>query len=219
MHNIIDLTLIHTIDACKILDPALMPDIPLDLRQKLSERCTFGRMSVAEELVSRDGTVKRAYRLHDGQLIESVLMPYEDGRYTACVSSQAGCAMKCSFCATGQMGFARQLNQSEIFEQTLRFSTALRAQKKRLSNVVFMGKLCDWHASSFTCVLLTAVSVSVSVRTGMGEPMNNYNHVIKAVRRIVSDLGIGSRHITISTVGIAPRIKTLAHEENLQVRV
>jgi 23S rRNA (adenine2503-C2)-methyltransferase len=78
------------------------------------------------EQVSTDGTKKRAYSLHDGQLIESVLMPYEYGRRTACISSQAGCAMGCVFCATGQMGFARQLTSSEIFEQAQKFSAELK---------------------------------------------------------------------------------------------
>ena len=84
------------------------------------------RLRVTCPKVSRDGTVKRAYQLEDGQLIESVLMPYRDGRQTACISSQAGCSMGCVFCATGQMGFARQLTADEIFEQTQRFHAELQ---------------------------------------------------------------------------------------------
>jgi 23S rRNA (adenine2503-C2)-methyltransferase len=171
------------------MDPDAMNDLPITLRQRLKEELRFGSMSVAVEQVSSDGTVKRAYSLHDGQLIESVLMPYRDGRQTACISSQAGCAMKCVFCATGQMGFSRQLTDVEIFEQVQYFSSKLRSENKRLSNVVMMG---------------------------MGEPLNNYKNVMSAIRRMISDLGIGSRHITISTVGIAPRIRQLA-EEKLQV--
>jgi 23S rRNA (adenine2503-C2)-methyltransferase len=133
----------------------------------------------------------RAYELRDGQIIESVLMPYDDGRRTACISSQAGCGMGCVFCATGQMGFSRQLSSAEIFEQAQIFSTELKRRNERLSNVVFMG---------------------------MGEPMANYDNVMVAVRRLNTDLGIGARHITISTVGLAPRIRKLA-EEDIQVNL
>lgn len=148
-----------------------------------------GALSLAFEAISKDGTRKRAYELRDGQLIESVLMgPYEDGRYTACISSQAGCAMGCVFCATGQMGFARQLSSDEIFEQVSRFSSELKRENdasKRLSNIVFMG---------------------------MGEPLANYRNVVDAVNRINSELGIGARKITVSTVGVVPSIKKLYSE-------
>src|SRR5262245_40709073 len=88
-----------------------MTDLPRRLREQLGP---VGTMSVAAERTSSDGTVKRVYRLGDGQLIESVVMPYGDGRRTACISTQAGCAMGCVFCATGQMGFARHLTAGEI---------------------------------------------------------------------------------------------------------
>jgi 23S rRNA (adenine2503-C2)-methyltransferase len=165
-----------------------MNNLPAALREKLSSEFRFGDLSTQLELLSKaDGTVKRVYALPDNQLIESVLMPYETGRTTACISSQAGCGMNCSFCATGQMGFSRQLSAAEIFEQVLRFRNMLLAgdDKRALTNVVFMG---------------------------MGEPLANYNSVLLAVRRIMSELGIGARHITISTVGIPPRIRKLAHE-------
>lgn len=117
-----------------------MNNIPKKLREDLSRFASAGGvLELDVEAVSKDGTRKRAYRLTDGQLIESVLMPYEDGRYTACISSQAGCAMGCVFCATGQMGFARQLTPEEILEQVSRFDTELAAEGKRLSNIVFMG--------------------------------------------------------------------------------
>jgi len=149
-----------------------------------------GALQLAVEAVSKDGTRKRAYELRDGQLIESVLMgPYEDGRYTACISSQAGCAMGCVFCATGQMGFARQLSSDEIFEQVARFSSELKRQNdpsKRLSNIVFMG---------------------------MGEPLANYRNVQTAISRITSELGIGARRITVSTVGVVPSIRKLYKED------
>ena len=115
-----------------------MNNLPKKLRQTLSEHARLGSLELAVQADSKDGTVKRAYRLHDGQLIESVLMPYDDGRNTACISSQAGCAMGCVFCATGQMGFARQLTSDEIFEQVARFDSELKGKGERLSNIVFM---------------------------------------------------------------------------------
>jgi 23S rRNA (adenine2503-C2)-methyltransferase len=102
-----------------------MTNIPKKLRESLNNYASLGSLTLDMELISKDGTKKRAYRLWDGQLIESVLMPYDDGRYTACISSQAGCAMGCVFCATGQMGFARQLLSEEIFEQVSRFASEL----------------------------------------------------------------------------------------------
>jgi len=118
-------------------------------------------------------------------------MPYEDGRNTACISSQAGCAMGCVFCATGQMGFARQLTSDEIFEQVARFAAELKKDNKRLSNVVMMG---------------------------MGEPLANYRNVMEAIKRMNTDLGIGARKITVSTVGVVPNIRKLM-EEDIQVRL
>ena len=134
-----------------VTDVDQMTNIPKALRAQLLEFSKPSILEIATEQISKDGTIKRAYRCHDGQLIESVLMPYEDGRYTACISSQAGCAQGCVFCATGQMGFARQLTSDEIFEQVARFASELqqreddKSQKKshgkstRLSNIVFMG--------------------------------------------------------------------------------
>jgi 23S rRNA (adenine2503-C2)-methyltransferase len=165
-----------------------MANLPKKLRQDLSNHATFGSLSLSFEDVSKDGTRKRAYQLHDGQLIESVLMPYDDGKYTACISSQAGCAMACVFCATGQMGFARQLTPDEIFEQVARFSSELAADGGRLSNIVFMG---------------------------MGEPLANYRNVRTAVNRITKELGIGARKITISTVGVVPNIRKLTDDDDM----
>jgi len=168
-----------------------MTNLPAPLRGALAAVCTLEGLAVAVELQSKDGTVKRAYRCGDGQVIESVLMPYKDGRRTACISSQAGCAMGCVFCATGQMGLSRQLTAAEIVEQVYRYDRELRSKGERLSNIVFMG---------------------------MGEPLNNYKNVMKAVRFINQDIGIGARHITISTVGLVPRIHKLA-EEDVQIKL
>lgn len=172
-------------------DFAKMTNLPKGLVARLQSDCQVGSLTVEAEQESRDGTVKRLYRLHDGQLIESVLMPYDDDRRTACISSQAGCAMGCVFCATGQMGFARQLTSGEIVEQALRLSWWLRERGERLSNIVLMG---------------------------MGEPFHNYDNVVAAIRVLNGEMGIGARHITVSTVGIVPKIRQFAGE-GLQVRL
>jgi 23S rRNA (adenine2503-C2)-methyltransferase len=101
-----------------------MKNLPIALRDRLKAETVLGALELVTEQTSLDGTVKRLYQLPDGQLIESVLMEYDDERRTACISSQAGCAMGCVFCATGQMGFARHLTSTEIFEQALRFARA-----------------------------------------------------------------------------------------------
>lgn len=166
-----------------------MTNLPKSLRERLAQETQLGTLELAASQVSKDSTEKRLYRLPDGQLIESVLMPYDDERRTACISTQAGCAMGCVFCATGQMGFARHLSATEIFEQAVRFARELEQQGERLSNVVFMG---------------------------MGEPFHNYDATLAAARRLMDDLGIGARHITISTVGLVPQIVRFA-DEGLQI--
>jgi 23S rRNA (adenine2503-C2)-methyltransferase len=170
-----------------------MTDLPRVLREELSKEARLGSLVQVVEQQSADGTQKRLYRLPEEQprYIESVLMPYEDGRRTACISTQAGCAMGCVFCATGQMGFVRHLTSAEIFEQAMRFASELHARGERLSNIVLMG---------------------------MGEPFHNYDASLAAIRRLQSDLGIGARHITVSTVGLVPQIRRFA-EEGLQVRL
>ena len=168
-----------------------MTNLPKSLRELLQTRYRFGTLEVAVDQRSQDGTQKRLYRLPDGQMIESVLMPYQDGRRTACISSQAGCAMGCSFCATGQMGFARHLTAEEIFEQAQLFSTELQRRGERLTNCVFMGT---------------------------GEPFHNYDELIRAIHLIHDRLGIGARKMTVSTVGLVPKIRRFA-EEGLQVKL
>jgi 23S rRNA (adenine2503-C2)-methyltransferase len=168
-----------------------MTNLPKPLRERLAAEAKLGQLELVTEQSSKDGTIKRLYRLVDGQLIEAVLMPYDDERRTACISTQAGCAMGCVFCATGQMGFGRHLTAAEIVEQVILFARELEAQGERLSNVVLMG---------------------------MGEPFHNYDESVQAVRRLMSDLGIGARHITISTVGLVPQIRRFA-DEGLQVRL
>lgn len=165
-----------------------MTTLPLALRERLEAAYTIDPLTPVTELRSSDGhTVKRLFRLHDGQLIESVLMEYDGVRRTACISTQAGCAMGCVFCATGQMGFARHLTSGEIVAQALVFARELEANGERLSNVVLMG---------------------------MGEPLHNYDATLSAIHRLndARGLNIGQRHITLSTVGLVPEIRRFARE-------
>ncbi|MDW3218479.1 MAG: 23S rRNA (adenine(2503)-C(2))-methyltransferase RlmN [Acidimicrobiales bacterium] len=159
-----------------------LSNVPKALRARLGELLPMG-LTPETESVSDDGeTVKWLWKLHDGHHIETVLMHYED-RTTVCVSSQAGCAMACGFCATGQSGFDRHLSVGEIVEQVIRARRT--SAPRRVSNIVFMG---------------------------MGEPFANYDRTWAAVERIHGDLGIGARHITLSTVGVVPGIERLATE-------
>ncbi len=148
-------------------------------------KLVWGGLTLAREVRSSDGeTCKYALRLPDGQIIETVLMEYAGVRRTACISTQAGCAMGCVFCATGQMGFARHLSTGEIVEQVLYVARVLEAAGERLSNVVLMG---------------------------MGEPFHNYEASLAAIRRMIDPdgLAIGQRHVTVSTVGLTPAMTAL----------
>ena len=156
--------------------------IPKALRSKLGEQFPSS-LEVANFVESDLGsTQKWVFRLADGATIETVLMAYED-RVTVCVSSQAGCAMGCTFCATGQAGYSRQLTIGEVIEQVM-FATRAAAPR-RLSNVVFMG---------------------------MGEPLANYDTTVGVVKRLHEYKGMSARNLTVSTVGVAPAIEKLAHE-------
>jgi 23S rRNA (adenine2503-C2)-methyltransferase len=160
--------------------PGAMTNLPKELRQTLEELLPPALYPVSEAASDGGSTVKSLWALPDGRLIETVLMHYPD-RSTVCISSQAGCAMGCGFCATGQMGFERQLTVGEIVEQVV--AAAQRARPRRLANVVFMG---------------------------MGEPLANLDNVWTAVHRMHDDIGIGARHITVSTVGLVPGIDRIA---------
>ena len=171
-----------------------MRNVPAALRARLADELPFPVAEPVRDQVSDDGlTRKRLLRLQDGQLIETVLMLYDPrsdsrGRATVCVSSQAGCAMGCYFCATGQGGFERNLTAGEILAQIVGFAREREAAGERpLTNVVFMG---------------------------MGEPLANYAAVWRAVETLHSPEGIGmaARHITISTVGLTQGIRRLAAE-------
>ena len=175
----------------RVHDFAAMTDLPQRFLAELAQYASLGGSRLIAQQKSADGTEKRLYQLADGQLIESVLMSYEDQRKTACLSTQAGCAMGCVFCATGQMGFARNLSVAEIFEQAALLARDLASQGERLSNIVLMG---------------------------MGEPFHNYDATLHAIRQFMDRLGIGARHITVSTVGLAPQIRRFANE-GLQVNL
>ena len=189
-----------------------MHTIPQALRTQLDHWCKPHALEIAVEQVSKDGTVKRAYKCPDGQVIESVLMPYQDGRYTACISSQAGCAQGCVFCATGQMGFQRSLTSHEIYEQVARFAHEL--QQEEQDNHKHKSKHPtnnNNHHHDDPPPKLHGKSTRLSniVFMGMGEPLANWRNVKRAIQRIQSELGIGARRITISTVGIVPNIRRL----------
>jgi 23S rRNA (adenine2503-C2)-methyltransferase len=162
--------------------PKEMTDLPLAIRDRLEAALPASLRPVTRS-VSGDGqTVKWLWDLGDGARVETVLMHYRD-RTTVCVSSQAGCAMGCTFCATGQGGFTRQLRAGEIVEQVI---AAMReSSPRRVTNVVFMG---------------------------MGEPLANYDRLWAAITRLHDDVGISARHLTVSTVGVVPGIRRLANE-------
>jgi len=166
----------------RVLRPEEMSDLPAPLRATLARALPPALSEISQRSADDGQTTKWLWSLHDGAQVETVLMHYPD-RVTVCVSTQAGCAMACQFCATGQAGFQRQLTGGEIVEQV---AEAIRAARpRRLSNVVFMG---------------------------MGEPLANYDRVWSAVTRLHGDMGLSARHLTLSTVGVVPGIRRLAGE-------
>ncbi len=174
-----------------------MTDLPQELRGRLAKLFAFDRLEVVRVLGSQDATRKFLFRLSDGNLIESVLIPASPALYgeksdrrTICISTQVGCAYGCKFCASGLEGFSRNLRANEIVDQIL---TVERESGEKIDNIVFMG---------------------------MGEPLANFDNVMTAIR--ISNapwgLGLGARHITVSTSGLAPQIRKLA-DEPLQIRL
>ncbi|MFN2449977.1 MAG: 23S rRNA (adenine(2503)-C(2))-methyltransferase RlmN [Candidatus Baltobacteraceae bacterium] len=174
----------------------LAPDIqdvstlPKDLRASLKD-AGFSFDSVAPVVEQRSGdkqTSKGLFRLADGAEVEAVLMEHYGDRNTVCISSQAGCAFACAFCSTGQAGFTRQLEPTEIFDQARFFARELASRGKRITNIVFMG---------------------------MGEPFHNYDAVMDAVALLNDGQGfhLGQRHITISTVGLVDKIDAFTAED------
>ena len=171
------------------VDLRAVTTLPKDLRARLEAK-GFEFDSVVPVTIqrSRDGqTTKGLFRLADGSEVEAVLMEHHGDRSTVCISSQAGCAYACAFCATGQGGFTRNLEATEIFDQARYFARELAERDKKITNIVFMG---------------------------MGEPFANYDAVMDAVRLLhdPSGFGLGHRHITISTVGLVPQIDRFSGE-------
>lgn len=157
------------------------------LRSELFNKFSFNHLDLVRISNSTDGeTQKILYRLPDDQLIETVRMRYEK-RLTLCVSTQSGCAMGCTFCATGQMGYHRNLTSGEIVEQVINYARSLKSRGEKVTNVVFMG---------------------------MGEPLHNYDNVMDAIDRLNHPEGmkLGARRFTISTVGLVPAIHRLTAE-------
>jgi 23S rRNA (adenine2503-C2)-methyltransferase len=161
-----------------------MQNLSKGFRAKLAEQYQIGCLQIHTKEASADGTVKYLFRLSDGKVIESVLMYFEDREtYAICISTQVGCAVDCSFCATGKLGFMRNLTVAEIVDQYL-FVQA--DSGKEIRNVVFMGQ---------------------------GEPLLNYDNLLRGIRILNQSAEVGMRHITISTSGIVPRIYDLALED------
>ncbi|MFH1085391.1 MAG: 23S rRNA (adenine(2503)-C(2))-methyltransferase RlmN, partial [Chloroflexota bacterium] len=168
-------------------DPTEMVNLPRDLRQRLADGTTIRRLMPVASQVSADGlTEKVLFEAHDGRRFETVLMRYEN-RNTVCVSSQIGCPLGCTFCATGQAGYERDLSAGEISAQVLHFARRLRQENAHVTNVVMMG---------------------------MGEPLLLFDVVWKAIRNLndAEGLALGARRFTISTAGVVPGIERMARE-------
>ncbi|HNU48142.1 MAG TPA: 23S rRNA (adenine(2503)-C(2))-methyltransferase RlmN [Bacteroidia bacterium] len=165
-----------------------MNNVPLSLRNKLAEKFAFTPICVAHEQRSNDRTIKYGFKLHDGHLIEGVLIPTAS-RMTACVSSQVGCSLSCKFCATGKLDRVRNLNADEIYDQVAIIrEQSMAVYNIPLSNIVYMG---------------------------MGEPLLNYANVLSSIERITAanGLGMSPQRITVSTAGIAKMITKLGDDE------
>ncbi len=167
-----------------------MTNLSLPLREQLKENYSFPVMTEDKVQRSNDGTIKNRFRLHDGHLIESVLIPVaRDDRFTVCVSSQVGCSLTCTFCATGRMKRLRNLTAAEIYDQVFLVNEqCLETYGKPLTNIVYMG---------------------------MGEPLLAFKEVVQSIDRITSHLGLhmAPRRLTVSTAGIAKMIRKLADED------
>lgn len=164
-----------------------MSDLPKDLRARLAERTVLQPLVMAEQQKSSDGTIKCAFRTWDGHVVEGVLIP-SPTRLTACISSQIGCSLACSFCATGRLERIRNLDAQEIFDQVVLINQlAQEHHQQGLTNIVYMG---------------------------MGEPLLNYANTMRSIERITAGdgLGMGARRITVSTAGIAKMIRKLAED-------
>jgi 23S rRNA (adenine2503-C2)-methyltransferase len=179
-----------------VTDVQQMNNISKDLRNKLDETTCINNLEVAQDQISKDGTRKWLLRLPDGNHIETVFIP-EDDRGTLCVSSQVGCALDCSFCSTGRQGFNRNLTTAEIISQVWLASQLLEEEKKpgrKITNVVMMG---------------------------MGEPLLNFDNVVRAVRIMMDDFayGLSKRRVTVSTAGVVPAMDRLGDTLDMRLAV
>ncbi|HVA93010.1 MAG TPA: 23S rRNA (adenine(2503)-C(2))-methyltransferase RlmN, partial [Chloroflexota bacterium] len=186
----------HAIYRRLAVSPLEMTDLPAPLREQLAGDVLLSELRVVNEVRDPHGrTTKTLFALRDGALVESVLMSYGGRtarrRHTVCLSSQVGCALGCTFCATGLQGWARDLSAGEMVEQVLYFVRRLRAQDEQVTNIVYMG---------------------------MGEPFLNYDAVLQSLRLLTDPegFGLGARHLTVSTSGVVPAIRRFARE-NVQV--
>jgi len=173
-----------------ILDWSEATDLPEELRKLLKNKVKISDLLFVEQKESAaEDTIKILFKTSDNYFVETVLMKHNQNRNTVCVSSQVGCAMNCSFCATGKLGFKRNLTAEEIVDQVLYFARLLKAKKEKVANIVYMG---------------------------MGEPFNNYENVIESIKIFNNKDGfnLGTRHISISTCGIVPGIEKLTEENN-----
>lgn len=176
---------IHTFDE--------MTNISKKFRQLLEQHFYFASTRIHEYFLSQDGTIKFIFQLHDGKKVEGVLIPTQK-RITACISSQVGCSLDCSFCATGKMKLQRNLESAEIVDQVVHIQEkALSIYQRPITNIVFMG---------------------------MGEPLLNYTNVIQAYTHLTSpqEMGLSTKRLTISTAGIAKGIKRLA-DDNIKAKL
>lgn len=161
-----------------------MSDLSTELKDKLKQKAQIPLLKIAHMQASKDGTRKYLFALPDGNFVESVMMTFRDRtNVSACVSSQVGCAVGCTFCATGYLGFKRNLSKQEIVDQIMCIQ---RESGLRVGNVVYMGQ---------------------------GEPLLNTEEVITSIKTVIQSVGIGARHITVSTSGITPGIKRLTQED------
>jgi 23S rRNA (adenine2503-C2)-methyltransferase len=164
-----------------------MSNLPKGLREKLEQHFEIRSITIADKQISRDGTIKYAFRLHEGHVVEGVLIP-TGSRTTACISSQVGCSLSCKFCATGKLKMLKNLEAYEIYDQVAEiYRDAEILRSKPLSNIVYMG---------------------------MGEPLLNYKNVLESTHRIADDIGLGMapKRITVSTAGIAKMITKLGDD-------
>jgi 23S rRNA (adenine2503-C2)-methyltransferase len=174
---------------------AEMTDLPGTLRTRLESRFNIGRSAIAAQQHSRDGTIKLLLQMVDGETVETVGLPYED-RLSCCVSTQVGCPVSCTFCATGQGGYIRNLTAGEIIDQVLAVQEVMNTRLTPLTSPRFR--------------------VDHVVLMGMGEPLLNYDAALKAIHLMNEELSIGARHITLSTAGVVPGIYRLM-QEKLQI--